>query len=296
MGSSHEILRSGVPGHDAAIQIVDMLYQVERGESWRSPWEVFTDFLETMYAAWTGDNEKYMELIGKYSKESISLFAKCGAVMDREFIGNGFQDILGLVYMDMDMQNERSGQYFTPFEIAYMTAKMVIGDTPKDDKNTPITFCEPCIGSGTMVLAAMKAVWEISPQYFWRWRWYGQDIDRRCVLMSAIQINKIQWFHSPFGLEVLHGQMEGRIDAVQATIINCLLRGVEPHGIPVPDKARDFVKTLRMVAKMNAILNQPVFTEPESKVLLSPDEKAHAEFQADPSPAKFNNKGQGELF
>lgn len=290
----YEVLHPGNPGHEAAIQVVDMVHEIGRMENYRSTWEVFNDFLEIMQSAMVGDNETYMRTIARYKKESLELVAQAGAALDWNFM-TGFHDVLGLAYMELDLKNERTGQYFTPWEIAELMAAMIVGEKGQNGGNKRIMFCEPCIGSGTMALAAMQEAWKVGPEFFWRWQWFGQDIDRRCVLMASIQMKKALWNHSPFGIEINRGILEGRIPPGVGVVVSCLLRGVEPHGIPVPEEVRRFASAVRTMGAIGALLFQEG-EYPEPKVLLSADEKKAADFQAEPTPAKFNDKGQGELF
>ena len=103
-----------------------------------------------------------------------------------------FRDILGEIFMRLDVKSVAAGQYFTPGHLAEMMARMQFNRA--DFKRTvqekgEVTVCDPAVGSGVMLLAFAKVVhselgrWGIS-----KLRLYGTDIDQRCVHMCRIQI------------------------------------------------------------------------------------------------------------
>ena len=63
-----------------------------------------------------------------------------------------FRDILGPVYMEIGSKwsQKAGGEFYTPQEIADLTAYMMFG-TPRTE---PTTLLEPCCGAGAMILAA----------------------------------------------------------------------------------------------------------------------------------------------
>lgn len=89
-------------------------------------------------------------------------------------------DILGDLFQGSITYGE-AGQFLTPEPICQMMARMTIGDAEvmgrgADRRNVS----DPCCGSGRMLLA----VADLQPH----WEFIGQDVDVRCVRMTAINL------------------------------------------------------------------------------------------------------------
>jgi type I restriction-modification system DNA methylase subunit len=99
-----------------------------------------------------------------------------------------YQDIIGTVYMELGVADKKHfGQFFTPWNVARMMAQMVIAqpDLNKYTPQRPMTICDPCCGSGIMLLAAASVL----PRDFideGRVVFYGIDIDPVCVKMAQL--------------------------------------------------------------------------------------------------------------
>ena len=87
-------------------------------------------------------------------------------------------DILGDLFQGAITYGEK-GQFLTPEPICQMMATMNI-PPEKTDLDGRRTVNDPCCGSGRMLLASA----EIQPN----WHFVGQDVDLRCVRMTAINL------------------------------------------------------------------------------------------------------------
>lgn len=73
------------------------------------------------------------------------------------------------------------GQFVTPEPVCQMMARMTVGEVEEaGDCTLPKRVLDPACGSGRMLLG----VAELQPQ----WELFGQDIDFRCVRMTAINL------------------------------------------------------------------------------------------------------------
>lgn len=88
-------------------------------------------------------------------------------------------DILGDLFQGSITYGE-AGQFLTPEPICQMMAAMTVGDIPEEEGSGKKTVCDPCCGSGRMLLA----VADIKPH----WEFVAQDVDLRCVRMTAINL------------------------------------------------------------------------------------------------------------
>lgn len=85
-------------------------------------------------------------------------------------------DILGDLFQGSITYGE-AGQFLTPEPICQMMATMTVGEEQEAGKKS---VCDPCCGSGRMLLA----VADLKPH----WEFVGQDVDLRCVRMTAINL------------------------------------------------------------------------------------------------------------
>lgn len=130
--------------------------------------------------------EEYLKVVKKHSEgkrgwrgcDSIAeLFGRAVAAME-ETRGE-MKDILGDLFQGAITYGE-AGQFFSPPPICRLMAGLTIGDVPDEEKQQKKTVCDPACGSGRMLLA----VAETQPH----WLLVGQDVDLRCVRLTAINL------------------------------------------------------------------------------------------------------------
>ena len=98
-----------------------------------------------------------------------------------------FSDYLGELFMNCGFGSNRNGQFFTPYHVSKLCAKLCIGEPPEDKI---ITLNEPCCGSGGMVLAAMDVLKnDFGINYTIDCFVDCSDIDLRCVHMTYLQLS-----------------------------------------------------------------------------------------------------------
>jgi methylase of polypeptide subunit release factors len=103
-----------------------------------------------------------------------------------------FRDILGTLFMRLDIKSVQAGQYFSPWPIAEMMARMTFDrDSFLETVRArgAVSVCDPACGSGVMLLAFAKVVHDcFGREGTDKLRLYGMDIDVRCVNMCRIQL------------------------------------------------------------------------------------------------------------
>ena len=129
---------------------------------------------------------EYMDIIRSYSHEQAHGFAELlGLVVN--MLEPTPQDVLGELYMELDLGNERAGQFFTPNTISQFLARLN-GVKPPPGQNF-VRVCEPACGAGGMVLAIAQTLIE-SGKNTARAMWAQcQDIDRTAALMCFTQLS-----------------------------------------------------------------------------------------------------------
>ncbi len=159
-----------------------------------SLFSVFDDFLTMSIAACTQNlytkkswyEEEYLETIAKYKDSELrhefpKAFAYLVTEME-ELLGSSLgNDVLG-DFFEQHISNGRNGQFFTPAPICQFMASITHTDRVCDTGTTePVRVLDPSCGSGRMLLAAHK----VNGQGH---EYYGIDIDRTCVKMTALNL------------------------------------------------------------------------------------------------------------
>jgi type I restriction-modification system DNA methylase subunit len=129
---------------------------------------------------------EYVGIIRAYSHEQAQGFAELlGLVVN--MLEPTPQDVLGELYMELDLGNERAGQFFTPNAISQFMARLN-GVEPPAGQNF-VRVCEPACGAGGMVLAIAQVLIESGKNPV-RAMWAQcQDIDRTAALLCFTQLS-----------------------------------------------------------------------------------------------------------
>lgn len=167
-------------------------------------YEVFQDFLEISAIAisnsvdWIQKEERekrYLEIINQYlpdeQKQLVNIFACLINSMQIENEKGVPTDILGNVFHGLELHNKYRGQFFTPFPVCELMGKISIGSRGKQviDEEGYISLCEPCIGSGGLVLGFAAAMRSGDMNYQRELCVTACDIDIKCVHMAYLQLS-----------------------------------------------------------------------------------------------------------
>jgi len=162
--------------------------------------EVFNDFLELSAIAISNAMNKvqfearevrYLQILKRYDKAEIARFpGMLGHLV--EALEFETSDVLGSMYMSLDLGDAWRGQFFTPWNICSFMARLTIGTVTArevEERGGFLTLQEPAAGAGGMILAAAEALREqgINPQTALCVE--ARDIAAPCVWMSYIQLS-----------------------------------------------------------------------------------------------------------
>ena len=162
-----------------------------------SPFQIFRDWCE-MYAiaiqnscilrhddVWQKREDIYLNIWKKYNDKEHDAFRDM-TNMYVEALDEEIGDILGEIFMESGAGNARAGQFFTPFHVSEMVAKLGALELLNEDK---IHLNEPSIGSAGMVIATAKYLHSQGINYQKKLKVVGQDLDWLAVYMSYIQLS-----------------------------------------------------------------------------------------------------------
>jgi type I restriction-modification system DNA methylase subunit len=174
--------------------------------AYRHPaYQIFQDWLEISAIAISNsvdlanfeDREKrYIEIINQYNKEEqqslVELFATLIMTLTKEVeTGGSPRDVLGEVFHGLELHNKYKGQFFTPNHICeFMGQAVIAGDTEKViNENGYVSVCEPCVGSGGLVIGLASAMASHKYNYQTEMCVTACDIDIKCVHMAYLQLS-----------------------------------------------------------------------------------------------------------
>ena len=169
----------------------------------RSKWTVWDDFI-TMFACsisnavdksdihWDTREKMYLSIVKKYKKDEMDIFPRLAAYVVEALDKNQEQDFLGELFMNLDLSNEHNGQFFTPYNVCDMMAKITC-DVDSMPKTGPITINDPACGAGATLIAAANELRKIYEKRGLNFQNYvlaaAQDIDQNVGLMCYIQLS-----------------------------------------------------------------------------------------------------------
>jgi hypothetical protein len=158
-------------------------------------YDVFRDFIImaacSLHNAVQKDDAReaeYMDIIGRYEPEDQQTFPKLMAhlvaMLDPEP-----RDVLGPLYMELEVASRDQGQFFTPPEVSNLMAEMTWDDELITENRPFVTLQEPACGAGGMVLAFVKSM--IDHGYDPSRKLWAQciDVDRLAALMAYVQLS-----------------------------------------------------------------------------------------------------------
>lgn len=164
-----------------------------------SHWQVFSDFCEIGAITFSNTvdlsqkekrEERYLQIVKGYSREELDKFAQGFAHLTMA-LETRFGDVLGRTFHDLELHNKWAGQFFTPYDVSRMMAKMTIADCEdlraRIEARGFVTAQEPAVGSGAMVIALAQEMRDAGVNYQKHLHVTAIDVDAKCVHMAYFQ-------------------------------------------------------------------------------------------------------------
>ena len=168
-----------------------------------SKYEVYSDWIRCMALAisnagtllrdktWKDREKAYLDTMARYSeKEQEKIFEMTAYLIDT--LEEGPDDVLGDVYMKADMGSKSTGQFFTPFHLSLLNARIGMTqqiDDYRSEKIREIRINEPACGGGAMIIAAAKILKDEGINYQKAMNVVAQDLDWKGVYMCYVQLS-----------------------------------------------------------------------------------------------------------
>ena len=135
---------------------------------------------------------QYMRIVQKYDEKERQLFPQLfGAIV------NGMEeypdcDFLGELYMELELGNKHTGQFFTPYHLCKAMARLEISREMLDvemARQGYISINDCACGAGALLVAAANRLKEMGFDYQRNALFVAQDIDSTTALMCYIQLS-----------------------------------------------------------------------------------------------------------
>lgn len=165
-----------------------------------SPWTVWADFVvmsavgisNTVDKDHAVEREKtYMALASKYDRSELECLSRMFAEVVNGLEEDPDQDFLGDLFMALELGNEHKGQFFTPYSVCRMTAKMTYGKDleAKIDQRGWVSVNDPACGAGALLVAFANECRLQHTNYQTSVLFVAQDIDHIVGCMCYIQLS-----------------------------------------------------------------------------------------------------------
>ena len=167
-----------------------------------NPWTVWTDFVNMSSTAlanavdreetrWNRREQAYLASAKRYDKDELQSIIQLYALTVQALEENPAQDFLGNLYMNLDFGSSWTGQFFTPWHVAEMMARINATEHFKDEIDTKgfVSVNDPACGAGCMLIAFAHVCKDLEKvNYQERVLFVAQDIDKVVAQMCYIQL------------------------------------------------------------------------------------------------------------
>ena len=182
----------------------DFLRIFEKLSQSYSAWNVWQDFVCISAASianavdrrpdiWRKREDEYLAIVKRYKKAELDSIAELFALTVLALENNPAQDFLGELYMNLNLSNHWKGQFFTPWSVSEMMARITLS---ADDLKTRIqeqgyiSVCDPACGAGCILLAFANVCKDVCDvNYQQSVLFVGQDVDPVAAKMCYIQMS-----------------------------------------------------------------------------------------------------------
>lgn len=166
-------------------------------------WDVWRDFI-IMFACSLSNpvdkfhyeerEKRYLKIIKKYNKREQERFPELAAYVVMALEENPEQDFLGSIFMELNLGDKSNSQFFTPYHVCELMAKVTEEDVAAVVKEKGyITINDSCCGAGATLIAAInearKQLEKVNLNFQNHVLVVAQDIDEIVALMCYIQLS-----------------------------------------------------------------------------------------------------------
>ena len=143
---------------------------------------------------WAEREAEYMQIVGRHGAEVMGAFAEmfAGLVVELEEADGVYTDLLGSIFMALELGNDHRGQFFTPGGVCQMMAQITLSHAEMRElveREGFFTVCEPAIGGGATVIPVVTEVLRAGLSPAEHMHLTGCDIDQGVLRMAYVQLS-----------------------------------------------------------------------------------------------------------
>ncbi|WP_415384974.1 hypothetical protein [Pseudomonas aeruginosa] len=118
----------------------------------RNLWDVFGDFIEMAalslanavdWAQAEQREKRYMSIVKRYEPDEVARFPQMLAELTSA-LEYGPDDVLGRVFGELELHNAARGQFFTPYHVCALMARLQIASRPAAPARWLLPWLKPC--------------------------------------------------------------------------------------------------------------------------------------------------------
>lgn len=177
----------------------DLVRLLRANEHQHQLWTIWSDFVEMAALAISNAVDlpqrdpreaRYLDIAKRYTREQLDNFGRAlGALtcaLEKEP-----SDVLGSVFMELELGSKWAGQFFTPFALCRLMAALQVDDElrAKIASQGYVTANDPAVGGGAMPIALAVELLEAGINYQHHLHVTAQDIDERAAHMAFVQLS-----------------------------------------------------------------------------------------------------------
>jgi hypothetical protein len=140
---------------------------------------------------WERREAEYMAIVKRHGADTMKIYNKMFHMLV-DALENNPTDVLGGVYMALELGSDRAGQFFTPVPLCELMVAITMDDDylrEQVQRNGFVTMNEPAIGGGAMVVPIVGRMLAAGLNPSEHLHVTGQDIDPTPLRMSYVQLS-----------------------------------------------------------------------------------------------------------
>lgn len=142
--------------------------------------------LEVNQKIYNSREESYKKIASQYSSTELQCFCELNGLLTNAF-EEKYEDVLGHIYMNLQVSNKNLGQFFTPYHLCVMMSE--IAWCKKIDEDCYIEVSEPSCGAGANIIALAEVMKKNGINYQESMKVICQDLDWNAIYMCYVQMS-----------------------------------------------------------------------------------------------------------
>lgn len=171
----------------------EIVKKIQSISSGYSVYTIFEDWVEM--TAYTLSNQvdvlnkeereqNYLTIVRKYKTSELDTFAELTALLVAA-LEDTMEDVLGWVYMHLEISSKKLGQFFTPYHLCQLMADVTNCEIPEVGR---IKVNEPSCGAGGNIIAFAEKLKKEGVNYQEKMVAICQDLDWKAIYMCYVQM------------------------------------------------------------------------------------------------------------